>query len=252
MSLSQGAGNQAATYYMTEGDPTWNESKKKAFTTIPNGTFRTYYVTLSDIPNWAGKTVKRLRLDPTTTTTPTDAVQVDYMKLSNTYSWEFSAAGNNEGWTAATSRVSDPVWPNHVTGGNLIFNTERTDANGHPLIYGPYPLELASTGFPRCLEMRLRFTPAADENTDPFNAYLRYTLTTDARLVPSGIDRFDYPGHPRIVVSSIPADSQWHTVTFSLPTSGTIDQFRIEPTGISPQIGKHGKLEIDYMRAVYY
>lgn len=260
------AGTQAQLFYITEEDPNWSESKSKRFSITADGAYRTYFVRFDDIPGWTGKTIRCLRLDPTNAATGTDGIKINYMRLYVfPFFWEFNSEWNSEGWMPVTTQLWDPVWPEkNVTGGNMVLYSggKMLDTNTdpdtwiYPTLLGPYPTYLAPTGGTRYVAVRLYF-----QGTGTFNARLRYTLTTDTKLFDYHPDpehgwpdpdwpdyklvtRFDLADHPAIEWNN-KAANQWHYLTATLPSSGTIDQLELEPTD------KAGKVYIDYIRVNY-
>ncbi len=258
--MSVTAGSKAQVFYTTEEDQIFSESKSTGkFNITADGQFHTYTRQLNNIAGWSGKTIKRLRLDPTDAATGTDGIKVDYMRLTRySSSWEFNTSGNNEGWMPVTKQLKDRIWPGNVTGGSLIVDSSgmatdtytNPDTTIYPTLLGPYPMSIAPTAGYRYAEVRLKFT-----GTGYYNARLRYTLTTDDKqfdyhgAAPDWPDnflvtRFDLAGHSAVWQNSIPAN-EWVVLNFTLPSSGTIDQLELVPTD------RAGTVEIDYIEIVY-
>jgi hypothetical protein len=200
--MSVTAGSQGSVYYITEEEQTWDDAKSKTFTVTPDGAFHTYSVRLDQRAGWGGKTIRALRLRPTSAATGADGIQIDYIRIWNfpptwLYAAEFNAEGNNEGWMPVTTQLSDPVWPANVTGGNLVLQSggnaldEYTDPDTtiSPTLLGPYPTYIAppAVGHKRTLKVRLQFS-----GTIPgmFMARARYTRTDTTKV-------FDY--HPTVL-----------------------------------------------------
>jgi hypothetical protein len=249
------AGTHAQLFYITEEDQTWSESKSKRFAITTDGAFHTYFIQLDDILGWSGRTIRQVRLDPTNASTGAKDIKIDYVRLISRWAWEFNADGNNEGWMPVTAPLSDPIWPNNVTGGDLILYSEgsmldeftTSETRIDPTLLGPYPVDLppALDGETRYVQIHMYFQGAGT-----FSARLRYTLTSDDKLFEYHrsdyglITRFDLAGHGPMQWADVTANS-WHVLTAALPSAGTIDQLELMPTD------KAGTVYIDYIRVIY-
>jgi len=251
MAISDGyppAYHLARVYYMTEDEQWFDENKARWLSIWVDGAYHEYFFQLDNTSKWRGHTIKRLMFVPVDELTLTDGIKIDYMQVVPYIGeWDFNAEGNNEGWLPVTSQMSDPVWPENVTGGSLIVNSLGTIQDPHasgmlrPTLWGPYPSYVPPppTGFTRWLTVRMRFT-----GTGPYEARLRYTLSDDPKqfYYRSGnnlFTRFDYHSDVH-TIGNLPA-GQWVSMCFPLPTAGIIDQFELVPTD------KAGQVEIDYI-----
>jgi|GEM_PF-4712448 len=251
---------KAQVFYTTEESQTFSEDKSTGQRNITaDGQFRTYTWQLDNITGWDGKTLKRLRLDPCDCATTTDGIRINYMKLIRYVGrWGFNASGNNEGWMPVTKQLKDRIWPGNVANGSLIVDSSGSvtdtytdpDTTIYPALRSPYPLSLSGTTGYRYVEVKLKLV-----GSGTYNARLRYTLDSDEKEFeyhgesPEWPDyfhvtRFDVADHSPIWQTNIPSN-QWVVLTFTLPSTGTIDQLELVPTD------KSGTVYIDYITVEY-
>jgi hypothetical protein len=71
------AGNIAQVFFVTDGDPEYDEAKSLVFTPTADGEFHTYSLDISTVAGWRGKVIQ-LRLDPTDQ--PSE-IEIDYIRV---------------------------------------------------------------------------------------------------------------------------------------------------------------------------
>ncbi len=93
------AGAKAQIYFTTTSDGGWDEAKSKAFPVTPNDADYTEYVLdMASLPSWQG-TLSQLRIDPSNgVNSGTFAIDYVYIGSDESKAWEFSTAGQTEGW----------------------------------------------------------------------------------------------------------------------------------------------------------
>lgn len=118
-------GTKAKFSFTTTADTTWDDTKSKSFTIIPNDeAYTEYTVDLSSLSSWTG-TIEQLRLDPVDDAN-SGTFSVDYIRLQTVplvlKKWTFST--DAEGWTASSATgISNFGWQIGGTmGGDITIN----------------------------------------------------------------------------------------------------------------------------------
>jgi hypothetical protein len=78
MKIEPAAVSAFKVYFVTEGDPHWDESKAVRFPVLADGEYHVYQVDMSAVPGWQGQ-IRQLRLDPKESA---GWFEVDYIRMT--------------------------------------------------------------------------------------------------------------------------------------------------------------------------